>query len=241
MGTKIEWADEVLNVVTGCTPVSAGCQNCYARRMHGRFSKEPFSEVKFHPERLDQPLRWLNPRRIFVCSMGDLFHEDVPDEFISRVFGRMRCANQHTFMILTKRPERMRWFIWNLPNVWLGVSVENQSTADERIPMLLKTPAAVRFVSVEPMLGPVDLLSIKTSDGDGPSRELIWIGEGAGIGWVICGAETGPGARPMDPTWARDLRDQCREAHVRFFMKQMSGRALIPDDLMIREFPEAKA
>lgn len=173
MPSKIEWTDETWNPVTGCTKVSVGCKNCYAERMAkrlaGRFgypADKPFA-VTLHWDRLEEPLRWRKPRRVFVCSMGDLFHEDVPDEFIGEVFGVVHAASPHIFQVLTKRPERMRDFILRysapggpLPshrgNLWLGVSVEDQATADERIPLLLKTPAAVRFVSYEPALAGVD-------------------------------------------------------------------------------------
>jgi protein gp37 len=212
--TKIEWATETWNPVTGCTPVSEACQNCYAKRManrlRGRFGypeDEPF-RVTLHPEKLDEPLKWKKPRRVFVCSMGDLFHEDVPHSAIQKVLYRVRMAKWHTFLILTKRPERMRAFFMqyyvtgHIPNLWLGVTAENQARADERIPILLQIPAAVRFVSVEPMMGPVD---------------LSWCNYT--LDWVICGGETGPGARPMHPDWARSLRDQCQEAGTPFFFK----------------------
>jgi protein gp37 len=176
-----------------------------------------------HPDRLYQPLHWRKPRRIAVCLMGDLFHEEVPSDFCLRIWQTMHSwpCPLHTFFILTKRPKWMRAFVksyWSGGNIWLGVSVENQTTADERIPILLGTPAAHCWVSIEPMLGPVILRSR--------------------LDWVICGGESGPGARPMDPDWARSVRDQCRDAGVPFFMKQMSKRAPIPDDLMVREFPE---
>lgn len=230
--TKIDWADVVWNPVTGCTPASAGCQNCYAQRMAKRLAgrcgypaDEPF-KVTLHPERLEEPLRWRKPRRIFVCSMGDLFHPDVPDEFIGQVFETMACARQHTFLLLTKRPGRMHRFITaysapggplgnylhNFPHIWLGVTAENQAMADERIPILLATPAAVRFVSVEPMLGPMDF---EHPDNEGYGVEVI-----KGLDWVILGGETGPGARPMHPQWARHVRDQCVADGVPLFFKQ---------------------
>lgn len=185
--TTIQWCSDVWNPVTGCTKVSQGCKNCYAERVFPRpYPGRDFTDVRTHPDRLDQPLRWRKPRRVFVNSMSDLFHEDVPNSFIETVFGVMALAKQHTFQILTKRPKRMlEWFGhsmregwaawapymdmqlpppkveswpgWPLPNVWLGVSVEDQETADERIPVLLQTPAAVRFISAEPLLGAVDL------------------------------------------------------------------------------------
>jgi len=250
--TSIEWTDATWNPVTGCSKVSQGCKNCYAERVFSRaYGKErKFTDVKCHPERLGQPLRWKKPRRIFVNSMSDLFHESVPVEFIDRVFVVMAQAPLHTFQILTKRPERMRdysrvlvslcpkrrslrmrdsmykghpaetlvcgtkpahigKFPWPLHNLHLGVSIEDQQTADERIPLLLQTPAAVRFVSAEPLLGPIDLkLSTQSS------------GLSTQIDWVIAGGESGPNARPMHPDWARGLRDQCRMVGVPFFFKQ---------------------
>lgn len=198
-------------------------------------------EVRLHPDRLEEPLHWRKPRKIFVCDMSDLFHEAVPAEFIVHVFAVMSRASQHTFQVLTKRPERMRAFLsraknwegwmtldgeapigyggqspifassvrWPLPNVWIGVSVENQHFADERIPALLATPAAVRFISAEPLLGPIFLKNY----GHSPWNPF----------WVICGGESGPGARPMYPDWARSLRDQCQAAGVPFFFKQWGG------------------
>lgn len=258
MPTKIEWATESWNPVTGCTPVSEGCVHCYARRMAqrlaGRFgypAEYPFA-VTAHPERLEEPLQWKKPRRVFVCSMGDLFHRLVSDSYIWQVFNVMRKAQQHTFLVLTKRPQRMlEWFNfikntveigempWPLPNVWLGVTAENQKRADERIPILLQTPAAVRFASVEPMLGPVDLTKLPLGpNGYGLDFELDALtGWAHGynentrnhrvsrndqfgrLDWVICGGETGPSARPMHPNWVRGLRDQCQVAGVPFFFK----------------------
>lgn len=247
MPTKIEWAEETWNPVTGCTPVSAGCENCYARRMaarlrgrHGYPEDEPFA-VTLRPDRLEQPFRWLKPRKVFVCSMGDLFHEDVPFGFIAKVFGIMHSAKQHIFMVLTKRPERMKeffeWFTgsercgtWpkEYPHVMIGVTAENQEQADKRIPVLLQIPAAVRFVSVEPMLGPVRIKTERElhEDAAGMNLDPMFFSfnginaNGIGVDWVICGGETGPGARPMNPGWPRSLRDQCQAAGVPFFFKQ---------------------
>jgi protein gp37 len=222
--TKIPWATDVWNPTVGCTKLSAGCKNCYAERIFNRFHPdEKFSEVRCYPERLNQPLQWKKPRRVFVDSMSDLFHEDVPDGFIDQVFETMHLAWWHTFLILTKRAVRMCDYISLryipnqlavLPNVWLGVSVEDQPTANNRITWLLNTPAAVRFVSVEPTLGEVDL-----------RMTIHFIGGSIGIkdwhpDWIICGCESGPGARPMDLDWVRSLRDQCQEAGVPFFLKQ---------------------
>ncbi len=239
--TKIEWSQATWNPVTGCTKVSEGCDHCYAEMIAHRFAGTKAYPNEFgvtlRPERLDQPLRWRKPRRIFVNSMSDLFHDDVPNDYIARVWAVMAEARQHTFQILTKRPGRMRSLLrsatfwaafWAagvhdrtgldvssspLSNVWLGVSVENQKWADVRIPVLLDTPAAVRFLSCEPLLGPVDLAWRE----DGPDGEASFP---AGIDWVIVGGESGPGARPMHPDWARSLRDQCQNAGVPFFMKQ---------------------
>jgi protein gp37 len=235
--SKIEWTDASWNPVTGCTKVSDGCKHCYAERDWARlaaprakpniYTGRDFTDVRCHPERLDQPLRWTKPRRIFVNSMSDLFHEDIPSEFIAAVFHRMAMAPQHIFQILTKRPERMLNFLTGglafekpLPNVWLGVSCEDQATADERIPLLLQTPAAVRFISAEPLLGPIDLwpwVNINL-----PSRwpRHAYAPRGPFLDWLIAGGESGPRARPSHPDWFRSLRDQCQAAGVPFFFKQ---------------------
>lgn len=247
MPTKIEWAAETWNPTTGCSPVSEGCQNCYARRManrlRGRFgypADDPFRPT-FHHDRLNVPYTWKKSRLVFVCSMGDLFHNSIPLQVINTVFIRMVNADWHTYILLTKRPERMKEFMmigeWrsSMPYVWLGVTAENQKRADERIPILLQIPAAVRFVSVEPMLGPINLREmahhndwhIDALDTSDPDFKLKW---------VICGAETGLGSRPMELSWARDLRNQCREAGIPFFFKKASGQT--PDDLMVREYPK---
>lgn len=261
--TGIEWTDATWNPVTGCTKVSQGCKFCYAKHQAwARLAAMPntvyagreFEQVMCHPERLDQPLRWTKPRMIFVNSMSDLFHPDVPDEFIDRVFAVMALAHQHVFQVLTKRPDRMlRYFTHHftrskcsrcaaeisgrrdsegggdirvsdgpfpLPNVWLGVSVEDQAAAAERIPQLLQTPAAVRWISAEPLLGPVDLREIVMPDGDTLGTYLHNDGERAGLDWVVAGGESGPNARPMHPAWAQSLRDQCAAADVPFLFKQ---------------------
>lgn len=252
--SSIEWTDATWNPIVGCSRVSEGCRNCYAERFAHRWAGtvETYKgvvestpngsrwtgNVKFIESRLDQPLRWRKPRRIFVNSMSDLFHENVPDEWIDRIFAVMALSPQHTFQILTKRPERMLEYFnaerfgyieaiarkihgkplppgtvmpWPLPNVWLGVSVENQKAADERIPLLLQTPAAVRFLSCEPLLGPVDLTRFS-------AHPLV--PNAIPIDWVIAGGESGPGARPMHPDWVRELRDHCQAAGVPFFFKQ---------------------
>jgi protein gp37 len=289
--TGIEWTDATWNPVVGCSVISPGCTNCYAMRQAARIEKMGAAKyagltrpstagpvwtgtVRLDEAALDQPIRWRRPRRIFVNSMSDLFHEALPDEAIDRVFAVMALAPQHTFQVLTKRAARMReWtapkrgaagriieavethfplndrnpalrdgWRWPLPNVWLGVSVERQQEADERIPELLATPAALRFVSAEPLLGPVDLAHIATSNGVGHrdalrgvfksmpanvragrdivGRATIDVPVGHRIDWVIAGGESGPNARPCHPDWARSLRDQCQAAGVPFFWKQ---------------------
>jgi protein gp37 len=278
--TNIEWTDATWNPITGCSVVSAGCKHCYAMRLAGtRLRHHPSragltretsagpvwtGKVRLNEAWLDQPLRWRRPRRIFVCAHGDLFHPAVPVEWIDQVFAVMALAQQHTFQVLTKRPERMRNYLtdhaaggrhiwvaaqalkmprgtkpapgWPIPNVWLGVSVEDQPTADERIPLLLQTPAAVRFVSAEPLLGAVDVsdeLQRKCGHCDEPialckggrdiyngARCCVLCEHDVGIDWVIAGGESGPRARPSHPDWFRILRDQCQAAGVAFFFKQ---------------------
>ena len=259
--SKIQWTDRTWNVVTGCSKVSAGCANCYAERMTRRQvamgTKKyaaGFDTVVCHPGELETPLHWKKPRRVFVNSMSDLFHKDVPFEFLDCVQTIKLLCPQHDFQTLTKRPERMaeyygsRWYnrVVNdqwfdrlnrrrldkadgamqhamgrsfgtitcgppesrvLPNEWLGTSVENQAAADERIPHLLRCPAAVQFLSLEPLLGLVFLPS------------LGFTGPQTVVDWVIVGGESGPGARPMKPEWVRSIRDQCEAAGVPFFFK----------------------
>jgi protein gp37 len=273
--SKIEWTDATWNPITGCTMVSAGCTNCYAMglaatRLRHHPSREGLTrmtggrpvwtgEVRLNEQWLDQPLRWKRGRMIFVCAHGDLFHESVPDEWIDRVFAVMALATQHTFQVLTKRPERAREYLTTpgrvgdvldaclgyldtpghtkprmvedgiqlltLPNVWLGTSIEDQATADARTPHLLATPAAVRFVSAEPLLGPVDLSEVAIPRPDLRASVIWdalrgWGGAPSSLDWVIVGGESGPGARPMHPDWARSLRDQCQAAGVAFHFKQ---------------------
>lgn len=329
--TKIAWTDATWNPIRGCSRVSKGCENCYAEKVAARFSGPglPYEgtitpgtqrwngKIRLVPKVLDQPLRWKKPRRIFVNSMSDLFHEGVPDSFIGAVFGVMAATPQHTYQILTKRPERMReWFTkmskltpsdlfvqraaisagadiplhkikgtikcvpWPLLNVHLGVSVENQETADERIPLLLQTPAAVRFVSAEPLLGSINFherfLRGPFDYCESPDlKDCVgcpgWSNEGgdycgavrgAGLDWVIVGGESGPGARPCNVEWIRDIVRQCRDAEVPCFVKQLGARPYCdrggeafaehipttpgkgddpsewPDDLVVREFPK---
>jgi len=204
--SAIEWTDSTWNPVTGCTKVSPGCKHCYAERITERFGQR-FTDVKLHPARLALPLRWRRPRRIFVNSMSDLFHEEVPDAFIERVFAVMAEARWHTFQILTKRAERLAKVAPRLewpPNVWQGVSVESAGYT-WRIDCLQQIPAAVRFLSVEPLLGPIPHLPLE------------------GVHWVIVGGESGPHHRAMDVAWVRGIRDECVAAGVPFFFKQWGG------------------
>jgi protein gp37 len=299
--SKIEWTDATWNPVTGCSVVSPGCTNCYAMHLAGtRLKQHPSragltrdskagpvwtGEVRFNEEWLTQPLQWKRPRMVFVCAHGDLFHEDVPDAWIDRVFAVMALAPHHTFQVLTKRAARMRAYIagsassapflgrrplerihleaaghmegdggfmdelknagnvyslyldakWPLANVWLGVSTEDQQRAEERIPDLLATPAAVRFVSAEPLLGPIDFT---LEDEDGWNHDTLsgHTCDDAGVGgrapkldWIIAGGESGP--RETKAEWARYVRDQCAAASVPFFFKQWgtclpSGQAM---------------
>ena len=241
MSTKIEWCDVSWNPVTGCSPISAGCKNCYAARMakrlRGRYGypkDDPF-RVTLHKDKLDEPLKWKKSRKVFVCSMGDLFHKDASWAWQYSILSTIGYCSQHTFMILTKRPADMKTciskFNYTLRNLWLGVTAENQTTADKRIPVLLSIPAAVHFVSVEPMLEPVDL----------NKRELLcktWSDGGLTIGtyldWVIAGPETGPGARPCNPKWIEDLYHQCQKSSVPFFDKRKKN-------WLAREWPEKEA
>ena len=220
MGDKsaIEWTEATWNPVTGCTKVSEGCRNCYAKfQAWPRLAASPstvyygrkFENVAWHPERFDQPLRWKKPRRIFVNSMSDLFHESIPTRVIDEIFRVMNLARRHIFQVLTKRPHRMQEYCAlrdPLPNVWLGVSVEDQQTADSRVPLLLQTDAAVRWLSCEPLLGHIDLW-----------HQFRWLSH---IDWIVVGGESGKNARPMHPDWVRSLRDQCHRCSLAFFFKQ---------------------
>ena len=212
--SAIEWTDATWNPVTGCTKVSPGCKNCYAERLALRLRAmgNPRYRAGFaptlHPDQLTLPLRWRRPRRIFVNSMSDLFHETVPDDFIHQVFEIMKRADWHTFQILTKRNRRLAAVAPGLfwaPNIWQGVSVEN-ARYTRRVLDLQTVPSVVRFLSVEPLLGPIPHLPLE------------------GIDWVIVGGESGGRPRPMAPEWACQIRDQCREARVPFFFKQWGGR-----------------
>lgn len=274
--TTIEWTDVTWNPTTGCDRVSPGCDHCYALTMAKRLkamgsakyqrdgdpkTSGPGFGVSVHEDALYLPMTWRKPKRVFVNSMSDLFHAEVPADFIARVFATMSMTRQHTYQILTKRHARMRSLlnsdafadqvrealmdlaaycgrkepILPLPNVWLGVSVENQQWADIRIPVLLETPAAVRFLSCEPLLGPVDLQG-PAVDGHRP-KLTYWLSGRPGwadddtlavgprIDWVIAGGESGTNARPMHPDWVRTLRDQCVAAGVPFHFKQWGAWA----------------
>jgi len=213
-GSDIEWTEATWNPVTGCTKVSPGCKHCYAERMAmrlqamGQRNYAGGFRLTLQPHMLELPLRWKKPQTIFVNSMSDLFHDDVPVEYIREVFEIMERAHWHRFQVLTKRAERLaaiaNELFWPL-NVWMGVSVESAKYRG-RIDCLRRTEAHVRFLSLEPLLGPLPHLDL------------------TGIDWVIVGGESGPGARPMDPIWVTHIRDQCRRDRVPFFFKQWGGR-----------------
>ena len=320
--TRIEWATDTWNPVTGCSKVSPGCQNCYAERMAKRLggragypADNPFA-VTLHPERLTEPLHWKKPRRIFPCSVSDIFHPDIPDRYRAAMFGIMAATPRHTYMVLTKRPEAaLEWFNsierraersatlfhdddlewrrrhvlraavvnegisdlpgmpdpapWPLPNVWIGVTAEKQEMADKRIPVLLDIPAAVRFVSVEPMLERVDIvkylghrthqckcgfhdteLHLHLSNGKWFCPECVAVcTDRPGLDWVIGGPETGPKRRKANMAWLDDLQEQCIEAGVPFFLKavELLG-GIIKDNAElehilerpVRKFPEGQ-
>lgn len=272
--TKIQWADKTWNPTTGCTKVSAGCKFCYAERVADSLwarqyppnadgTVRTFTDIRLHPDRLAQPASWKKPQRVFVDSMSDLFHPDIPDSFIDRVFAMMALVPQHTYQILTKRPERALAYLtfnvrlgyieaaadqelqrlagvgtflphtWPLPNVWIGTSVEDQKSADLRIPMLQQIPAALRFLSCEPLLGPLDLSPWLTYqkqcfrpwcgvqgrlciDCSHASTEFT-----PDVEWVIVGGESGAGARPFQLSWAYGILAQCAAAGVPCFVKQL--------------------
>ena len=211
--SSIEWTDVTWNPVTGCTKISQGCKNCYAERMakrlHAMGNKryENNFRVTLHHDLLDMPQRWREPRMVFVNSMSDLFHEDIPTDFIRAIFESMKQAPQHTFQVLTKRSDRLARVAEQLPwppNVWMGVSVEDARVV-HRIRDLRTVPAAVRFLSLEPLIGPLDDLPL------------------TGIGWAIVGGESGPRSRPMKKEWVHSILRQCRAARVAFFFKQWGG------------------
>ena len=212
--SHIEWTDATWNPVTGCTKVSPGCKYCYAERIANRLQKMGQKryinafELTLHEDLVDLPLKWRKPRFVFVNSMSDLFHEEIPIEFIKRIFQTMEAASHHIFQILTKRAERLAGLAPQLAwpsNVWMGVSIENEDYL-YRIKYLQKVPAAVRFLSIEPLLGPIRRLPL------------------GGIDWVIVGGESGPKARPVKVEWVRNIRDSCLQKGVPFFLKQWGGK-----------------
>ncbi len=228
MATKIPWCDETLNLVTGCTKVSNGCLNCYAQGLISRFghkgdgseNDKKFNRIVLHQDRLVTPYKWKKPKSIFVCSMGDLFHDDVPAFFLDVAFQMMRKMQMHTFLVLTKRPENVLRYMhyvssWFPPNVWFGVSVENQETADERIPKLLEIPAHKRFVSVEPMLGSININDYLDRDYHTADSNYNL------LDWVICGCESGGRRRETKIDWISNLKHQCGISKTPFFLKQM--------------------
>jgi len=265
--SNIIYAPKSWNPISGCSPISEGCANCWAKVM-ARRQRQEWGIVHLHPERLDQPLHWRKPQTVAVAFMGDWCHPDVPDKFIDKVFAVMALTPQHTYLLLTKRPERMRAYlaeptrvarvdlttaalvegkpvrdiegfvrsvaddatynpVWPLPNVWLGVSCENQARADERIPLLLDTPAAHRWVSLEPLLGAISLRQWLDIVPAGMPR-VFPLAHTAGVSipsldWVVIGGESGPHARPCDLGWIRDVRDQCKAAGVPCYVKQMGS------------------
>ena len=237
--SSIEWTDASWNPVTGCTKVSPGCSNCYAERIAERLRGTrafPFGfDVILHPDRLDKPKSWRRPRRIFVNSMSDLFHEQIPFDFVDQVYSSMCQANHHVYQVLTKRPERMlQWSnsrgVEFPQHIWVGVSVESQYWT-KRIPLLQKVPAAIRFLSCEPLLKP---LSLRNSFDTGD------------IHWVIVGGESGPRARPMKEEWVKNVRDECQIADVPFFFKQWGGKTSksggrVLDGIIWSEFPRTLA
>ena len=284
--TAIEWTDISWNPVHGCSRVSTGCRNCYAETLSLRYKQtlKPWTarnaaeNVILKPHKLREPLshgkQWREPKRVFVNSMSDLFHEEIPDLFVAEIFGVMAIAAQHCFQVLTKRPERMKQLLsserfveqvgdacgsdleledWPLKNCWLGVSIENRKWV-HRADLLRETPAAVRFISAEPLLGPLlpdskfDWGATKTWWADG--RRSVGLDAVPGldltdIDWVIAGGESGRGARRLDLQWMRDLRDACAAESVAYFVKQLGGARPgtrledLPSDLRIREFPAA--
>jgi protein gp37 len=287
--TSIEWTDYNWNFLRGCSRVSEGCRNCYAEGIAARFSGPGMAyeglakmvnhdarwtgEISFHEDILIQALRWKQPRRVFVNSMSDLFHDKVSDEILNKAFAVMALTPQHTYQILTKRPERMREYLsgsnlvggtegrrwrvdqaicefdnfhsvngwapdWPLRNVWLGVSVEDQKTADERIPWLLQTPAAVRWISAEPLLGPIDIIQSFPAlgcsnyfDKDEETGEILADGAGlADINWIVVGGESGHGARPLHTSWLHSLIRQFRGADIPIFVKQLGSNYQDPEN-----------
>jgi len=256
--TKIEWADATWNPITGCSKISPGCQNCFAERMARRWAgrygypkDNPFS-VTFHTDKLQEPLKWKKPKRVFVCSMGDLFYKDVKTFQLNSIFTIINASwlhdMGHQFLILTKRPSRMKKYIfehrhfetapcyYETSNVWLGVTAENQRCADLRIPILLQIPASVRFISVEPMLEPIHIKKQWFIEAHTMRRQ---------IDLIILGCESGPNRRPCKIEWMIDLVEQCQAAGVSVFVKQININGRVshdmeewPVNLRVREFPK---
>jgi len=237
--SNIEWTETTWNPVTGCTKISEGCQNCYARTMTKRLKamgQQKYVngfEVTLHPGELNKPLKWKKPSTIFVCSMSDLFHKKVPLEFIHRVFDTMNSCPQHTFQVLTKRSERLsdisQYLNWT-DNIWAGVTVENYEHLD-RIDNLISTDAKVKFLSLEPLLGPI-----------AESRDF-YAAIDSEIDWVIVGGESGPGARPIQESWVRSIQEDCKMAEIPFFFKQWGGvnkkkNGSLLDGLSYKEYPK---
>ena len=289
--TNIQWTDASWNPTRGCSRVSEGCRNCYAEGVARRFAgpglpyeglvtldsagkpqRQWNGNIRIVEKHMLDPLKWERPRRIFVNSMSDVFHPEVQLETIDHIFAVMALAPQHTFQILTKRPERMKAYLsdprtvlrvlngigdvhtrnqvqWPLPNVWLGVSCENQETADERIPLLLQTNAAVRFISAEPLLGPIDLNRIPAEEDREwfstclTAQDIWWTDEGeisdgpehAALDWVICGGESGPRARQCNANWVLSIVEQCKAANVACFVKQLGSHVIQGGERRIKQ------
>lgn len=233
--TKIPWCDYTWNPITGCTPISDGCRHCYAAAIARRFWKgRKFSDIQFHPERLGEISKIRKPSRIFVGSMGDMFHDPTLFWHVAKVIQEIWKYPQHTFIFLTKRPHHMHRFFsgCRIPdNVWLGVTVENQFAAD-RISYLCMTPAKVKFISCEPLLGRVEL-NLCISCMNGIRNEHRFCYKHRGVNWVIAGSETGPGARPCNPEWFGYLYQECEDAMIPYFWKQGDCN----NDLKVRKFP----
>lgn len=230
--SNIAWTDHTWNPWVGCSKVSAGCENCYMFRDQKRFGNDPNEIRRTKKKTFQSPFQWKEPARIFVCSWSDFFHPAIPEDWIHDALDVIFGNQHHTFLLLTKRPENIRNVIsdeewWQYPNIWLGITTENQESLDKRLPLLLDIPASVRFLSMEPLIEPVSFHE--------------WDLAGA-IDWIIVGGESGHGGRIMNPAWARYIRDKCQSWETPFFMKQMTGntkekRYDIPEDLLIREFP----
>lgn len=257
MGTRIEWTNSTWSPIVGCDKISTGCAHCYAEQFAKRLVNNPnpkiadkymsvispngwTGRINFKESELDKPLKWKKPRMIFVCSMGDLFHESVPFEWIGKIFSKMIMCEWHTFQVLTKRPGRiidyLKWYweeegytLQNMPelpsNIWIGVTAENQEQANKRIPILLQIPAKVHFISAEPLLNNIDLEKywLCRNGNEYPFRSLSEEFRTKYIDlldWVIAGPETGPGKRPMKKEWIESLYDQCKAANVPFFDKR---------------------